>query len=136
MDIFGFLGDIFKPASDLIQNLTTTEKEKLDLYNKLEVIQNEIKAKILDYESQLLKAQSDVIQSEAKGESWLQGSWRPISMLTFLVLVVCDAFGFLKFRLAGEAWTLLQLGIGGYVIGRSAEKIVPGLVQILQKKIE
>lgn len=36
-----------------------------------------------------------------------KGNWRPITMLTFLVLVVCDSFGPLKFRLADEAWTLL-----------------------------
>ena len=45
-------------------------------------------------------------------------------MLTFLVLVVCDSFGLLAFRLSNEAWTLLQIGIGGYVVGRSGEKIV------------
>ena len=45
-------------------------------------------------------------------------------MLTFLVLVVCDSFGLLKFRLCNEAWTLLQIGLGGYVIGRTGEKIV------------
>ena len=46
-------------------------------------------------------------------------------MLTFLVLVVCDSFGLLAFRLSAEAWTLLQIGLGGYVVGRSAEKIAP-----------
>jgi len=54
----------------------------------------------------------------------MQRNWRPITMLTFLVLVVCDSFGLLKFRLSNEAWTLLQIGLGGYVIGRTGEKIV------------
>ena len=44
-------------------------------------------------------------------------------MLTFLVLVVCDSFGLLAFRLAAEAWVLLQIGLGGYVVGRTAEKV-------------
>ena len=52
-------------------------------------------------------------------------------MLTFLFLVVCDSFGWLTFRLAAEAWTLLQIGMGGYVIGRSCEKVLP---QILKNK--
>jgi len=65
--------------------------------------------------------------AEAQGGSWLQRSWRPITMLTFLVLVVTDALGLLPFRLAGEAWTLLQLGLGGYVVGRSGEKIMKEL---------
>jgi hypothetical protein len=49
---------------------------------------------------------------------------RPITMITFLFLVVMDSFGQLSFRLSGNAWLLLQIGLGGYVIGRSGEKIV------------
>jgi hypothetical protein len=30
----------------------------------------------------------------------------------------------IAFRLGGEAWLLLQIGQGGYVVGRSGEKIV------------
>ncbi len=69
-----------------------------------------------------LQAATQVIVAEAAG-SWLQKNWRPITMLTFLVLVVCDSFGLLTFRLASEAWVLLQMGLGGYVVGRSAEKV-------------
>jgi len=44
-------------------------------------------------------------------------------MLTFLGLVVCDSFGWLASPLAAEAWVLLQIGLGGYVTGRSVEKV-------------
>jgi hypothetical protein len=44
-------------------------------------------------------------------------------MLTFLLLVVMDSFDLLAFRLTDEAWMLLQIGLGGDVIGRFAEKI-------------
>lgn len=44
-------------------------------------------------------------------------------MLTFLILVVCDSFGWLAFILSNEAWTLLQIGLGGYIVGRTVEKI-------------
>ena len=50
-------------------------------------------------------------------------------MLTFLVLVVCDSFDLLAFRLAEEAWLLLKIGLGGHVVGRSAEKIILGLLK-------
>ena len=53
----------------------------------------------------------------------MQRNLRPITMLTFLVLVVFDNFGWLPNPLAKEAWTLLQIGLGGYVAGRSAEKM-------------
>ena len=60
-------------------------------------------------------------------------NWRPITMLTFFILVVCDSFGLLTFRLSDEAWMLLQIVLGGYVVGWSAEKIIPGLFKNIKQ---
>ena len=57
----------------------------------------------------------------------MQRNWRPITMLSFLTLVILDSFGLLVFRLSDEAWLLLQIGLGGYVVGRSAEKMLPAI---------
>lgn len=83
----------------------------------------ELEAQLLTLESDILKVRANVIMSEASGKSWLQRSWRPITMLTFLVLVVLDSFNVLPFRLSVEAWGLLKIGLGGYIIGRSAEGV-------------
>lgn len=128
MSLLSFIGEIFTPATKLIDDLHTSEEEKLEIKQKMFELQVSTYNKATEYESQLLKAKADIITAEAQGQSWIQRSWRPITMLTFLGLVVCDAFGFLPFRLAGEAWTLLQIGLGGYVVGRSAEKIIPKIV--------
>jgi len=40
------------------------------------------------------------------------------------------AFDLLAFRLADQAWLLLQIGLGGYVVGRSVEKISPQITAI------
>ena len=69
-----------------------------------------------------------MIEAEARG-GWLSNSWRPISMLVLLALIVGDSFGVLAFRLSEDAWTLFQIGMGGYVVGRSAEKIVDKVKQ-------
>ena len=124
MNILSFIGEIFKPAAKLIDDLHTSDEEKLTMKNKLTVIQNEMHSKVIDYETKLLASQSSIIIAEASGQSWMQRSWRPITMLTFLGLVVCDSFGWLASPLAAEAWTLLQIGLGGYVVGRSGEKII------------
>jgi len=55
-------------------------------------------------------------------------------MLTFLILVVHDSFGLLTFRLSDKAWMLLQIGLGRYMVGLSAEKIIPGFLN-KQKQI-
>jgi len=124
MNILSFIGEIFKPAAKLIDDLHTSDEEKLTLKNKLTVIQNQMHSKIIDYETKLLSYQTSIITAEANGQSWIQRNWRPITMLTFLALVVCDSFGWLANPLASEAWTLLQIGLGGYVAGRSVEKVM------------
>ena len=132
MGILSFLGGAIKPVTDLIDSLHTSGEEKGKLKNELTKLENEISSQILTYETKLMDVQAKVITAEATGASWMQRNWRPITMLTFLVLVVCDSFGLLAFRLAAEAWTLLQIGLGGYVVGRSAEKIVPKIVDLVK----
>ena len=124
MKLFSLIGEIFKPAAKLIDDIHISDEEKLKLGNALAVIQNEIYSKVIEYETELLNAKTSIITSEANGQSWMQRNWRPITMLTFLALVVCDSFGWLANPLAAEAWTLLQIGLGGYVAGRSVEKTV------------
>ena len=124
MNLLSFIGDIFKPAAKLIDAVHTSTEEKMKLNAAIKTIENELLVKVIDYETKLLEAKASIITSEAQGASWMQRNWRPITMLTFLVLVVCDSFGLLAFRLSAEAWLLLQIGLGGYVTGRSAEKVV------------
>jgi hypothetical protein len=83
--------------------------------------------RVLEYEQRLLESRASIITAEAKGDSFLQRSWRPITMLTFLALTVGDSLGWLPNPLAPQAWTLLQLGLGGYVVGRSGEKITKAI---------
>lgn len=125
MSIWKAVTGLFQPVADLVDNLHTSEEERLTIKAKVFELQTQTATEIMAYERQLLESQSKVIMAEAQGQSWLQRNWRPITMLTFLILVVCDAFGLLAFRLADDAWTLLQIGLGGYVVGRSVEKIAP-----------
>ena len=64
-----------------------------------------------------------VSSKEAQG-NWLQRSWRPIIMLVFATIVLIGTFFDLPILSdTSRFWDLLEIGIGGYVIGRSAEKI-------------
>ncbi len=126
--IWGFLKAAISPITNLVDEIHTSDEEKLQLRNELAKIESQMGLKLLDYEKQLLNAQSNIIIAEAQGGSWLQKSWRPITMLVFLALVVADSFGWLANPLAKEAWTLLQIGLGGYVAGRSIEKVAPKIM--------
>ena len=132
--IWSFLTSAFQPLTRLIDDVHTSEEEKLQIKQQVFEAQNHVTLKLLDYEKQLLDSKTQIIVAEAQGGSWLQKSWRPITMLTFLVLVVCDAFGWLAFRLSEQAWALLQLGLSGYVVGRSMEKIAPNIATIFKKE--
>jgi hypothetical protein len=131
--IWDFLKQAITPVTDLIGEMHTSDAEREALRLEFYKLQFGIFEKIVSYEQQLLESQKQVITAEAQGQSWMQRSWRPITMLTFLALVIADSFGWLANPLAPEAWTLLQLGIGGYVAGRSLEKVTPKITEALKK---
>ena len=132
MSLLAKIVEIIKPVGQIIDQVHTSEEERAKLKNELFVLQAQLQVEVLEYEKNLLKKQSQIITGEAQGNSWLQRSWRPITMLTFLVLVCLDAFGWLAFRLSDQAWMLLQIGLGGYVIGRSGEKIAQPVIKAMK----
>lgn len=125
MNWLNIIGSVVEPVTKLIDDIHTSEEEKMTIKMQMMRIQAEAFKQAEEYEKELLKAKAKIIEAEALGQSALQRNWRPITMLTFLTLVVLDSFGVLAFRLSDEAWTLLQIGLGGYVVGRTAEKVIP-----------
>lgn len=81
-------------------------------------------------------AGADIVKAEAQSSTWLTAAWRPITMLVFVSLIVARVFGLTSEHVSeaeyAELWRLVELGLGGYVIGRSAEKVVPAIVQTLK----
>lgn len=133
MNVLSLIGQIFKPAVELIDKMHTSTEEKLKQKAVLLQLQTNFLQQGLAYEQEQLKQKAAIIMAETKSESILARNWRPITMLTFLGLVVLDQTGQLAFRLADEAWTLLQIGLGGYVVGRSVEKVTPAVIGALKK---
>ena len=82
-------------------------------------------------------AQADIIKTEAASTHWLAANWRPLLMLTFGGLIVARWFGWAAPNLSQEEylalWNIVEFGIGGYVVGRSVEKIAPTLAGALKK---
>jgi len=126
---------LFTKALDVVDKLVPdkdlAEKLKAELQAQINgILHTEILA--------LLQAQTQIIVAEAQGESWLQRNWRPLLMCTFGMIVannyiVAPYIGLLlgpQYRLLLEIpvdmWDLLKLGVSGYVVGRSLEKIAEG----------
>jgi len=87
-------------------------------------------------ETELSKGAADIVKTEAAG-GFLASSWRPITMLVFVGLIVARWFGLSAPNLQEaeylKLWDIVQLGLGGYVIGRSVEKIMPGVADLVGK---
>jgi hypothetical protein len=88
-------------------------------------------------ELQALTGRMEIIRAEAASSNWLAASWRPITMLVFVALIVARWFGFAAPELGQEEyiklWSIVELGLGGYVIGRSVEKIAPAVADAFKR---
>lgn len=93
---------------------------------------------ILQVQLQRELAGLDIIKTEASSGNWLTASWRPITMLTFVLLIVNRWLGLFPMPNLPESeilelWAIVKLGIGGYTIGRSVEKVAPQIANALSK---
>lgn len=78
-----------------------------------------------------------IVRAEAASEHWLAASWRPITMLTFAALIVARWLGYSAPGISEaeviKLWDIVELGLGGYVVGRSVEKVVPAIAQAVKR---
>lgn len=85
-----------------------------------------------------MTTKADIIKAEANSESWLAQSWRPIMMLTFGALIVARWMGYAAPGISQEEilklWNIVELGITGYVVGRTVEKLTPQVVDAVKSR--
>ena len=146
-----------------LDELITSKEERMEKDNELAQIRNDlagiqrdIYTKAAEVETNLIVARKSVLEKETSG-SKLQRSWRPLLMLTFGAIIVYQFFivhlinailtmfqveyqGDIllvpEFPLPDRFWVLLEIGIGGYIAGRSLEKIVPNVSEKIMEARE
>ena len=64
MNLFQLIGQIFKPAAELIDNLHTSEEEKLAQKAVLLELQSKFLVEALNYEQAQMEAKSRIIEAE------------------------------------------------------------------------
>ena len=117
------------PLAKILFSTIEKSVEDKDLQAKLKAQLNE---QLLKSSTEELKAAASIVEAEAKA-GWFAASWRPLLMYVLIfVLVFNYIFApiikmitgiVVGFELPGDVWTLLQIGLGGYVVGRSSESI-------------
>jgi len=113
----------------------------IDIIKKIipdKVAQTKATSKIIELQlsGELSKmiAAADVVTAEIKSDSWLTSNWRAMLMCIFGYIIFNNYILVQYASMVGltipvlqippQMWTLLDIGIGGYIIGRSGEKIV------------
>lgn len=114
----------------VLDKLTTSDAERLAAKAQLLQIQVDFETKLAAVDAQIAEQQAKVLVAEAQSESWLARNWRPILMLTFTYIifhtfVLSPIFNVAAVEIPPDMWALLKLGIGGYIIGRTVEKVAP-----------
>lgn len=117
--IWNLIGTIGGKVLDIVDDVV----EDKDAANNLKF---QIQKQLIETKSTELEAQAKIVLAEAQG-SWLQRNWRPLLMVTFAGLVVAHWFGFtapdIPESVQNSLLNIVMVGVGGYVMGRSAEKV-------------
>ena len=93
---------------------------------------------LLAHQAEIEGAAAKIIQTEAASQHWLAANWRPLTMLVFVCLIVARWFGWAAPNLSEaeyiKLWSIVEFGLGGYVVGRSVEKIAPSIADVMKKR--
>lgn len=117
------ISTILSPITGIINSVidkTVTDK------NQAQEIKANISMAMMAESAALIEAAQNTIVAEAQG-GFLQRNWRPVMMLVFVGLLVCKWMGLTDHSVTAEneaqLMDIIKIGLGGYVVGRSAEKI-------------
>ena len=117
--IFELIASIFKPAAKLIDDVVTSDEERLKLRNELAKIESAAKLKTLDLEQEIVKARTSVIIAESQSQSWITKSWRPLCSLLLTGYVVVGPL--IGYPPPQDVYSILQVFLSVYAGGRSLE---------------
>ena len=99
--------------------------------------ESEMMLALMAKQAELEQAAASIVKAEAASDNWLASSWRPVVMLTFAGLIVARWFGWAAPNLSEaeylKLWSIVEFGLGGYVVGRSVEKIAPSMAGAFRK---
>lgn len=99
--------------------------------------EQEMTMQLLKHQADIEQAATSIIKAEAESEHWLAANWRPLTMLVFVALIVARWFGWAAPNLSEaeylKLWSIVEFGLGGYVVGRSVEKIAPTVAGAFKK---
>lgn len=92
---------------------------------------------LLEHQADIESAAAKIINTEAASTHWLAANWRPLTMLVFVGLIVARWMGWVAPNLSEaeylKLWSIIEFGLGGYVVGRSVEKVAPAIASAMKR---
>lgn len=125
MNVLGLIAPVITAIGEILKGVIANEGDR-------QKILGDIESQLVAWQSRTLQAQRDIVLGEING-SWMQRNWRPTLMGVFGAIIannyiIAPYVGALTgsavyLPIPAEMWTLMTIGIGGYIGGRSGEKI-------------
>lgn len=130
LDFLNPVKGIVNTVTGVIDQFVESDEDKLKAKQQILDAESEARRQILEYEAQRAHEAAKTVRAEVASDHWLAANWRPILMLTFTYIiahnfVLAPVFGLVVLEIPTDMWSLMKIGVGGYVVGRSAERIVP-----------
>jgi hypothetical protein len=121
--------NIIAPLAKMLFSTVDKAVADKDLAEKLK---SQLNTQLLQSSTQEFKAAAAIVEAEAKA-NWFAASWRPMLMYVLIFILIWNYIvgpivkvftgSVITFELPSDVWTLLNIGLGGYVVGRSGESI-------------
>lgn len=141
--VLSFLSGPFKAVLDgvggILGKVVTTDKDRLALQLQLDELAHSFTLQMAALDQQFAVEQAKVIVAETQSASWMARNWRPSLMYVFMYIIahnfiVSPIFHLPFLPIPEQMWDLLKIGMGGYIFGRTAEKTIPQIVDVMKKK--
>lgn len=114
-------------VGDLIKRLIPDSDKATD-------VEREVKLALLEHTDSIESLRGKIVLEEAKSQHWMTATWRPLLMMVVVCIIAMNYLFFpllqllfgvtIMLELPEELWNLLTIGVGGYIVGRSGEKMV------------
>lgn len=124
------ISEAIKAVGDVVDNVVTNDEERQKAKKELTEV-------VTKFTTDIAASQAEVLKVELSG-NWLQRSWRPAVMVAFGFIILYEYFFARIFSLTladlpDRFFDLFEIGLGGYVVGRSVEKVVESVAGNLDK---
>lgn len=133
------ISSVLETVSNVVSGTVGKFIEDKDKAKELETaLTAQLTTSVVELMGRELDAQKSVIVAEAQGESWLQRNWRPIIMMALSTMVCIYWMGWTHQELDQpvilKILDIVQVGLGGYIGGRTAEKLADRGVEIFRTR--